>query len=41
MAGARAAGITDVPAVFINGRRYDGAIELASLSTAVGDAGAR
>jgi NhaA family Na+:H+ antiporter len=41
MAGARAAGITDVPAVFINGERYDGAIELAALSAAVGAAGAR
>jgi NhaA family Na+:H+ antiporter len=41
MAGARAAGITDVPVVFINGERYGGAIELDALSTAVSTAGAR
>ncbi len=41
MAGARAAGITDVPALFLNGVPYDGAIELAALSTAISSAGAR
>jgi protein-disulfide isomerase len=41
MAGARAAGITDVPSIFINGEPYDGAVELAALSTAISTAGAR
>ena len=35
MAGARASGVTDVPAIFINGEPYDGAIELAALSEAI------
>jgi NhaA family Na+:H+ antiporter len=41
MAGARAAGITGVPALFVNGERYDGAIELGALSDAVEAAGAQ
>jgi protein-disulfide isomerase len=41
MAGARAAGITDVPSIFINGTLYDGAVELTALSTAISTGGAR
>src|SRR5206468_1490342 len=36
-----AAGVTDVPAVFINGQPYEGAVELTALTAAVGAAGAR
>jgi protein-disulfide isomerase len=41
MAGARAAGVTDVPSIFINGTPYTGAVELAALSTAISTAGGR